>query len=197
MLLVQKFLKESVEKIPAPVPDRHGLLGYSIFDETQNSENFYFIYYAWESGKSHPGQYVFKHYNLLAKPNNTTSYLTKNIQYHGWWDFFTIFYNIKFIILQNKKSQCCATPEDLQHMIWRAFLKTQDASLAAVYENLPDCFSQSIDVMLSIKERLVAQENFLKYLQEKYFVIYNAWVYFFEVKPEEKFCSWFHNYIYG
>jgi len=197
MLIVQKFLQESIDKITAPIPDRQGLFGYSLFDELQNSENFYFVYYAWESGKSHPGQYVFKHYTLSAKPNNTASYLIKNIHYHGWCDFFTILENIKFIISQHKKSQVCASPDDMQHMIWRAFLKTQDASLAAVFANLPESFFQSIDNNISVEERLTAQENFLGYLQDKYFVIYNAWIYFFEVKPEEKYCPWFYNYIYG
>lgn len=197
MLLIEKYIKSKNLSIQAPIPDNCGLISYSLKSTANDVESYYFNYYSWEASKSHPGCYSFKYYSIAEKPLNFTSYLTKDVQYVGWSDFFDNVEKFKLFILSSYTATVSKTPLEAHNMLWRAFLKTQDYSLAAVYKNLPSCFYSSIDTQLSQEEQAKAREDFVFYLKDKYYALYNAWNYFFDVDVEQKFCEWFYNYIYG
>ena len=197
MLLSEKYLRDKNVTVDFPIPDRFGLFAYAYRDTLESPENFNFIYYQWENGKNHPGYYVFKYYSVVDKPLNHVSYLTKDLEYVNWSEFFGNIKNLKENILDKKHYLIPKTAIETENALWRAFLRTQDYTLASIYNNLPELFFNSVDLSLSVNDQAQARLQFLEFIKDKYFVIYNAWIYFMDFNVKDKFCTWFYNYCNG
>jgi hypothetical protein len=194
MLLVQKLLNNKLGSIKTPISDRSGLLVYTL-NKKDYGEVYHFVYYNWESGKNHPGYYAFRFYSVGDGDDHSFTYLLKNTEYKSWCDFFELVETIKTQIVKNKDSVVPKNRMEAVNILWRAFLKSQDYSLATVFKALPQSFYNSIDDDLTAEQQKLAREDCLKYMKQNYFVLYNSWAYFFEVDIESKFCEWFYNYV--
>ena len=193
MLLIQKLFKDLGIEKAEPISDRCGLLCYYM-EDTQKGTSYNFTYYNWENSKNHPGYYVFKYFTAGEAYQSSTSFMVKDTIYTSWSDFFVQVEKIKKEINASKKFKIASTGVEATNMLWRAFLRSQDVTLASIYGTLPTSFFSSVDDNLSELEQKKAREKFLHYIKDRYYMIYNNWVYFFELDVELKFCQWFHEY---
>jgi hypothetical protein len=194
MLLIEKYFKDSGLAFSEPLADKSGLLSYYCSDAA-DSNTYIFIYYCWESGKNHPGYYSFKKYTVSEKIDSNTNMFLKDSMYKSWTEFFGEIESIKKNINSCRNYVVPKTSVEAENLLWRAFLQSQDTSLATLFQNLPECFYNSIDDELTPEKQSKEREEFLNYLRYRYFIIYNSWNYFFEVDIHKKFCNWFYNYV--
>jgi hypothetical protein len=193
MLLIEKFLKDlNVEKVD-PISDKCGLLCYYTNDAVKGTA-YNFTYYNWENGKNHPGYYVFKYFTAGETYQNLTSFMVKDTAYTSWSDFFVQIEKIKKEILSASQYKVASNGIEANNMLWRAFLKSQDVTLASIYGTLPSSFFASVDDNLTAIEQKKGREKFLQHIKDRYYMIYNNWTYFFELDVEVKFCQWFYEY---
>jgi len=193
MLLIEKYFADCGIAFNEPIADKSGLIVYS-FSDFPDCDTYVFLYYCWESGKNHPGYYAFKKYTVNERIDSTTNMFFKDSNYKSWTEFFGEIENIKKTILSHANYKIPKSALEAKNLLWRAFLKSQDTSLASLFKTLPDCFYNSIDDELSAEQQSKEREEFLNFLRYKYFIIYNSWNYFFEVDLEKKFCEWFYQY---
>ena len=194
MLLVEKYCRVTNIKTNFPICDKKGFIAYSFCDEITEAKTFSFIFYTWDIGKSHPGYYTFKYYDVSDKDKNNVSYLIKNIQYVTWCDFFKEIAKIKNNLVVKKDVKVANSEEEADLLLWRSFMKTQDNTISSWYRSMPDCMYDSIDETINITNQSKAKEKFLQFVKNNFYVIYNSWNYFLDTNVQGFYCNWFYKY---
>ena len=195
MLLIESYCKKNNIKLNTPVCDKIGFIAYKIKSVEDNNFIYRFIYYSWDQGKSHPGYYIFRFYEVSQRSDEKVSCLIKDISYFSWCDFFTEIEKIKISLIKSRESEVADTVETATLLLWQAFVKTQDANFAQCCKLIPTSFYDSLDPNITYKKQYAAYENFLNFLKNNNFVLYNSWIYFLDISIKNSLCPWFYNYV--
>lgn len=194
MLAIEKFLKDQGVNKTYPVPDASGTIAYRILNSNKTWD-YNFCIFKWENTKSHPSYYNFKYYNVLCH-NEKNCYLNTTTKYVGWSRFFQEIENIKLNLQKNKQFHIAKNTYEMGDYIWRAFLQTQDATLANYIKNLPAYFFDSIDDKKTEIQRYDSRRRFIDYLDVNLNFVFYSWQNFVSEGFFENFCLWFHNYMH-
>lgn len=190
MLIVQKFLSDLGCKEVFPVPDDKGFIAYSY--KQGKTTHYEFIYYKWENTKSHPSYYCFRYLKKYDMKN-----WDANLQYKNWNSFFGEIYQIKDKLHDKDNIIIASNYEEATQMLWKTFVRVEDAYLANFASSLPESFIKSIDENCPIDEQIESREDFLRYLKSKLVYLYMDWNNFIDIDIKTNFCNWFYNYYHG
>jgi len=195
MLLIESYFKKNNIHLNTPICDKSGFIAYKVKNVEDDNIIYRFLHYSWDQGKSHPGYYIFKYYEVSEREDSKISCLIKDISYFSWCDFFVEIQKIKTFIKSCSEICVADSVESATLILWQAFIKTQDANLANLYRLMPTSFYDSLDKNNSIEKQFYAHEIFLKFLKNNNYVLYNNWMYFLDIAIKNSFCLWFANYV--
>jgi hypothetical protein len=197
MLLIENYCYKNNIALNTPICDKNGFLAYKVKTVEDDNLAYRFLHYSWDQGKSHPGYYVFKFYEVSETDKSNISCLVQDIAYYSWCDFFVEIEKIKSFILSCPEFFVADSAESAKILLWQAFIKTQDANLAGLYRLMPTCFYDSLDQTKSLTKQMNAHETFLDFLKNNNIILYNSWLYFIDINIKQTFCKWFEKYVNG
>jgi hypothetical protein len=195
MLLIESYCDKNKIKINTPICDKSGFIAYRVKTADDDNLLYRFVHYSWDQGKSHPGYYVFKFYEVSERDNCKVSCLVQDIAYYSWCDFFVEIEKIKTFINNCPEKYVPNSHDKATMLLWQSFIKTQDFNLANSYKLMPSSFYDSLDQTKSLNQQLEAHENIVNFLKTNNIILYNSWLYFIDVNIKSYFCPWFSNYV--
>lgn len=189
MLIAEKFLKKNLSFIDFPIPYEEGICGYEL--KEQNVKTINFVSYNKVSYKNNFVKYNFKFQKLVCNFSDKKNVMTSNIVEADYNEFYIFFHEIMEKSNSAESVYIMQSYDEIEIYYWKAFVITNDSWFANNMSILPDSFLKTIDQSITVEKRRKYLNEFLDFLNDKYFNILYSWEVFYPREQKKTFLDWF------